>query len=179
MSRLIPLVSFLVAVGAFTVFCFYLRSQFRIARVYPLYAVRDQLVFLAASGKLKEDDFLFNEFYETINWLIPIGKKPTLKRLIKKMIELREMGVDLAKDEEVLRIKRALEEVKDVEVKEAVVMYYVTVMNLLTANSLALLIAEKFGEKWGEYMPRFTNEQKRAWSVFSQYHKARSAFGYC
>jgi hypothetical protein len=47
-----------------------LKKDEAVVKKYRLYQIRDDFVGLVAEGKLSEDDFLFQTFYQAINRLI-------------------------------------------------------------------------------------------------------------
>ena len=49
---------------------------------YKLYAVRDNLIYLVATNKLKEDDFVFQRFYKAVNYFIDANDKINLHHFV-------------------------------------------------------------------------------------------------
>jgi hypothetical protein len=54
------------------------RNQAAITRKYRYFAIRDELIYLVASDHMSEDDFVFQQFYNAVNFLITNYKTLTL-----------------------------------------------------------------------------------------------------
>jgi hypothetical protein len=142
------------------------------AHVYPLYAIRDKLIYLVASEKLHEEDFLFQEFYKAVNIIIPNSKKLTLQVLVRSIEEARQKGHDPAVSEKVSQIQKALEGV-DGEVRNVIAQFYNAVLMLFIYNSLTLRFFAKVLSGWkGISPPTPTRFRKEAWNFYVDYRQA-------
>jgi hypothetical protein len=146
-----------------------IRKNLQMAHVYPLYAIRDKLIYLVASGKLQEGDFLFQEFYKAVNIVIPNSRRLTFNVLVRSIEEARQKGHDPAVSQKVIRIQKELEKVDD-EVRSVVAEFYQSVMLLFVYNSIALRLLSKLFSS-----PLVTTRFRReAWSFYSDYRQAHT-----
>jgi len=104
---------------------------------YRFFAVRDNLIYLVADGKLKETDFLFKEFYRFSNQIVNVAHKITFKHLISGLKE------DLTKDEYVQRIRTEIEK-SDPEVGKVIGKFSQAVILAIHYNSLLFKIIVGF-----------------------------------
>ena len=153
---------------------FWGHRQLQTVRTYPLYEVRDKLINLVASGKLKEDDPIFKEFYKSINIIIGNSKKFTLYRLVLALEYAREKGLDPAEEEKLEQITELILKTDDEEIRDAFLSFYESVFNLILKNSPVLRLA------WWlkltlHSIPVVTKRHKTTVNVFSRYNNARSA----
>jgi len=161
-------------VGLFVFFWLYIfRPHIRMSYVYPLYAVRDKLIYLVAAGKLQEESFLFQEFYKAVNMIIPESHELTLRLFVDAMREAREKGHDPAVEKRFVQIKEALEKLNDREIDEAVRSFFEAVMHVLVSNSIILRIFRWLN--WPARPPRLTSFQKRTWNILNDYRNAASS----
>lgn|SRR5574337_245323 len=148
------------------------RRHLQMARAYPLYAIRDKLIYLVASEKLHEEDFLFQEFYKAINIIIPNSKNLTLQVLVRSIEEARQKGHDPAVTEKVNQIQKALEGVDD-DVRNVIIQFYSAVLMLFIRNSLIFRFFAKILSWWkGVPPPTPTQFRKEAWSFYVDYRHA-------
>src|SRR5207244_6657296 len=92
-------------------------------RKYRLYRVRDDLVYLVASGKLREDDFVFQTFYRAANHFVRATDTINLKTVVNALLEARRRGIDPAVEDQWTRIARELKSI-DKEVAMTVMGFY-------------------------------------------------------
>ena len=149
------------------------RRHTKMANVYPLYEVRDKLVWLVASGQLKEGDFLFQEFYKAANIIIPASHMLNLKTLLKAIQEARDKDRDPATEKKVKRIKQEISLVNNPEVKDVIYSFYDSIIGIIIKSSSILSLVSKF-LKWNQKItpPTITTFQKSAWKTFSDYNNA-------
>lgn len=145
------------------------RKHKRMTYAYPLYAVRDKLVWLVASGKLQESDFLFQFFYKSVNIFIQNKDFFTLQRLINVIEDVRSKGYDPSQEQDLKKIQRELA-TADQEVKDAVNSFYKAVLYLFVLNSPLL---SRYGllEKYVAW----TSSQKTARVIRGEYQNASQA----
>ena len=120
-----------------------MRKHASTAQRYKFYRVRDDLVYLVATEKLKEDDLIFRTFYEAANYYIGAIDTLTLSRFVTAMVEARKKGLDPADKKKVEEILTALHS-KDKEVVDAVTVFFRAVISILVENSLMLRVFLKF-----------------------------------
>src|SRR5437899_2928336 len=84
-----------------------LRKDAARVQKYRLFKVRDALIYLVASGKLKEEDFIFEEFYRASNYFVRATDVINLKTLVGALLEARSKGIDPAVEEASKRVHRA------------------------------------------------------------------------
>lgn len=70
---------------------------------YKLYAVRDNLIYLVATNKLKEDDFVFQRFYKAVNYFIDANDKINLHHFVSAAEKARRKGIDPAEEKKLQR----------------------------------------------------------------------------
>lgn len=118
------------------------RHHIQEANKYPLYAARDQFIYLVASGKVKEDDFIFREFYQVCCDMIRRGHKYDVRHVIRWM--LRNPDKDPSHNEFLEKIERHVKE-SSPEMQGAVYKFYSSMLvmfyyNLKIANPSGRLI---------------------------------------
>jgi hypothetical protein len=154
---------------------FSIRREKAIAQKYPLYKVRDDLVYLVAEDKLSEDEELFQLFYGFTNHLIKTTKKTlSLKTILQGIATAEENPA------EEQRLQRVLEELKskDVEVVQAVDSLFTAIKKILVENSLTLRIAYRLQQVWSSaaesLRPLFDylSPQAEAYKTYRQYSRA-------
>ena len=135
---LLFLVAVVLAVG---VICAHVALRMDAGRVqkYRLYRVRDEFIYLVASGKLREDEFLFQEFYKSINHFISYTDSITFGTFVRAIQSARQNGLDPATDEKVLRLRKELR-LKDQAVNDVVGGFFKAMLDILVENSLLLRI---------------------------------------
>ena len=149
---------------------------------YKLYKVRDDLIYLVATGKLQESDFVFESFYRAVNHFIKAAKDINLAVFVAAVQEARQKGLDPAEENKWKEIRKALES-KDAEVRSAVIAFYHAVLEILVENSFLLRIMVRFkpvGEqlaKFGGWIRRIgiRQTQRRAYRYYRDYARAAGA----
>ena len=111
---------------------------------YKFFAIRDELIRLVATGKLKEDEFLFAFFYQTINGIITHTHLVNLTTLVRSQLELAESPV---RKQLVERMISEIEK-KDAEIKKVVDNFYYAMAITLHKNSLLLQILVALWPVW-------------------------------
>jgi len=114
-----------------------LRRDWAKVQKYQLYKVRDDFVCLVANDLLREDDFIFRNFYEATNYYINRTNRITLSTFIAAVVEAESKGLDLATKEKIDRIHESLRS-KDEQVAQAVGEFYDAIKRILLQNSPAL-----------------------------------------
>lgn len=109
---------------------------------YKLFQVRDNLIYLVASGKLSEDDFVFQRFYKAINYFIEVSDHLNLGNLVAALEDARKKGLDPAEEKTRHAIRNELKK-KGPEVNEVANSFYVTVLQILIENSFLLSLIMK------------------------------------
>jgi cbb3-type cytochrome oxidase subunit 3 len=104
---------------------------------YMFFKVRDDLIMLVAQGHLREDEFLFKEFYNAVNRFVNSTEHFTLKNIIRGLSRLDE---EKKLGSEGSFAKRVEEELKGKHpcVKHVVSEFYDTIFKVLYRNSLVL-----------------------------------------
>jgi len=132
----------IIAVAIAVAYSMYIKTL-RIRSSFNLYRVRDQFVYLVASGVLEEDDPVFKYYYERINLLLKLSPNvgvddilQTLMQQYKKSPEKFNEYVSKAKS----KADRLSEEpsFQNVEVKAAVVAYFQAIKLLVLCHSSVL-----------------------------------------
>jgi len=179
MSTVVPLIVFVLQIVAIVCFWrFIARPHLRMTYVYPLFAVRDKLIYLLATGKLGEDDFLYQEIYKATNIIIQNSQELTLRRFVEAVVDAKNKGYDPS-DERLERIIRELERLDDRQVNDAIVSFYKAVIDIFIWNSIVLRLVTI---KWRMFnpdsgwlrFPKITSLQKTAWEIFNAYQRAWS-----
>jgi len=111
-----------------------LRGQFMRVRKYPLFKVRDDLVYLVATDKLRESDFIFRSFDKAVTYWIQDAEDIHLRSLL----EARLKGLDPAEQARFEKIIKALE-TRDPEVRMVVHEFYTSMLRILRQNSRVTL----------------------------------------
>lgn len=110
------------------------RREHRKAGRYKLFAARDRLVWLVASGALSEDDRAFRFLYEGVNRLIPAAKPLSLRAAVT-MLKHSQLV-----DQEQVGLIRCMAEHKDKEVRETVAELFDAIIDIFLVRSLFVQI---------------------------------------
>ena len=111
---------------------------------FRLYALRDKLVYLVASEKIYEKDFLFRVFYGALNSSIAEIHTVTIASLIKASIEAKT-AIQKESSEKLLReVEKAAP-----EVKEFTDDMFATLREIMIANSPLLVFLLRTHHKFG------------------------------
>jgi len=102
---------------------------------YAMYAVRDQLILLVATGKLSEDSVLFQHYYKRSNDILRLTEKMHLEGLYQALISTQLSEGRVAEHRERLRKVHDILNKADPEVKEVVQSYYSAIIELMMVNS--------------------------------------------
>lgn len=113
------------------------RKGMQDANRYRLFKLRDDLIYLVAKGTIKEDDFIFQTFYDMTNTYIQHIHKFNLQEINKAMKKANEKGHLKKSDEFTERIIKELDN-KDQEVKKVIQEFFSTMLDILVKNSLTL-----------------------------------------
>lgn len=111
---------------------------------YKFFAIRDELIRLVAAGKLKEDEFLFVFFYQTINGIIAHTHLVNLTTLVRSHVEVAKSPV---RKKLVARMISEIDK-KDADVKKVVDNFYYAMLITLHKNSLPLQILVALVPVW-------------------------------
>ncbi|MFH0771056.1 MAG: hypothetical protein V1933_00315 [Candidatus Omnitrophota bacterium] len=150
---------------------------------YKLFKIRDKLIYLVATEKLKEEEFLFKYFYDTTNYLVNQTEKFTLKTLVKAIREYDKEHALLA-EKTLIRIKEELLR-KNKEVDEAVDCFFSTLLEIFIENSILLRFITKNNvfKQVGRFLYRLyrivSNTktvifEKQAWDEYKNLQDART-----
>jgi len=122
-----------------------MRVHINKAQAYRLFAVRDQLIYLVATGKLREQDVVFQIFYKAINYFVNETKNVTFRSFIDSMEAGRRKGLDPATEKNRAKLWRALRSA-DPEVRAAVEQFADAMTLIMVENSalLRFLVAYKW-----------------------------------
>lgn len=134
-----------VLAAAFAVaYVFYMRTL-RLQAKYRLYKVRDDFVYLVASGQIEEDSRVFGHYYARINALLKaapsIGIDDILQRIFhdfKTPEQYEQMMVQASRQAEQLFKDPVF---KNSDVKDAVSEYYQAVRLMILAHSSYVRLA--------------------------------------
>jgi len=118
--------------GIFVVFPYYKRAKQDQNR-YRFYAFRDDLIYLVGKGSLKEQDFLFQEFYQMVNRVVNKTDRLTFKNLILAI------GSDLKDEKKLEKIRTELRKAP-ADVREAIYNYSTAIILAFHCNSLIFKI---------------------------------------
>lgn len=140
----IALLTFLIIAG-FTLYVFLVpyRKEGKIVQTYKLYKVRDELIFLVAQEKLKEQDLLFQKFYSAINFFIQHSNHITLTSLVSAFRDARKKKLDPAESENWEKIHESLQR-QDEEVVRVVYEFYQALFSILEENSFLLRLISRY-----------------------------------
>lgn len=137
----------LLAIFCFSLILFVYTKVYRKGRQddnrYKLYKIRDDLIYLIAKGSISENDFIYQTFYEMTNTYINQIHKFNLRQINKAMQEAKEKGYLKEIQEFTQKIISELN-TKDSEVKHVVIQFFVTMLEILRRNSLALRILIRY-----------------------------------
>jgi hypothetical protein len=114
-----------------------LRRDWAKVQKYRLYKVRDELIMLVAKGLVREDEFIFENFYRATSFYIKKTNTITLSTFIAAVMDAEKTGLDLATRERVKRVHEALKS-KDPRVGRAISEFYQTILEILLENSPTL-----------------------------------------
>lgn len=113
---------------------------------YHLYAVRDKLIYLVASGQLSEDHFLFQVFYGVTNRSIREVKELSLISFMRASVAAKS---DLQKQAN----EKLLDEIEKAPVatKAVIKEFFAAMMGIAIANNWILVLIVKLaahGNRW-------------------------------
>lgn len=125
-------------IGVLTIFIFVFVKALKIRREkqkFKLFAVRDKLLFLVATGKLSQDDRIFKVFYKAINSSINEIKGINPFSFIRASLTAKS-AVELEAN------KKLLQEIneREREVKEVIGEFFHTYMEIMVSNSIVLAV---------------------------------------
>jgi hypothetical protein len=100
---------------------------------FKLYAIRDKIIYLAATGELSQDGMIFKVFYSAVNASISEASKLTVASLIHASMKAKD-AVEGAKRE---RLMEAIQR-SSPGTREAVEEFVTTMMDIVYSNSLTL-----------------------------------------
>lgn len=146
---------------------------------YKLYAVRDNLIYLVATNKLKEDDFVFQRFYKAVNYFIDANDKINLHHFVSAAEKARRKGIDPAEEKNFREIHSALKTMGP-EVNEVANQFYSAMLEILIENSFLLRVVMKCSSLSAvvkilanSIAPRHTN--RAALQFYDDYSRAAAA----
>jgi hypothetical protein len=118
------------------------RSTLRKKACFEMYAIRDDLVYLVASGQLSEDNHVFQHYYTRANALLAsapdIGIDNLLEAIFTQRTSRRDFVEFLARAES--KAQRLFQDVafENPQVRCTVANYYSGVRNMILAHSSSL-----------------------------------------
>jgi hypothetical protein len=146
---------------------------------YKLYAVRDRLIYLVATGMIQEDDHVFQRFYKAVNCYIEGTERINLVNFVAAAERARSKGIDPAEERNFRDLQIALRK-KSPEVNEVANSFYFTILAILMENSLLLRVIWKCSsaatvlKSLAQILDR-RETSKSAFRVFNDYSKAVAA----
>jgi hypothetical protein len=117
-----------------------LRRQAALTRKYRYFKLRDDLIYLVASEQIHEEDFVFQQFYKVVNFLINHSKTLDLTSFLEALREASEKGLDPTEDKILKRLREELPK-KNLATQKVVLAFFDTVIGTLLENSLLLRVA--------------------------------------
>lgn len=146
---------------------------------YKLYKVRDQLIYLVATGKIREQDLIFTRFYKAVNCFIQEADRINHGNFVAAAAHARRKGIDPAEERNFQEICVALRKTGP-EVNEVANAFYLTILEILIENSVLLRAIMKCSSITTVVKflvvtldPRPTS--KSAFSLYDDYSRAVSA----
>lgn len=146
---------------------------------YKLYRVRDNLIYLVATNKLRDDDLVFNRLYKAVNYYINANDQITLRNFIEAAEKARTKGIDPAEEKNFNEIHLALR-TRGAEVNDVANQYYSAMLDILIENSFLLRMLMKCSSSStvirllaSFVYPRRTN--KTAMQFYNDYTRAVAA----
>ena len=151
------------------------RESSRIQK-YKLYRMRDEFIYLVASGKFKSTDSVFKLFYETTNFLIGATDRINLRSFVAAIDGAREKGLDPGYETQWRRVHAELQ-TKDKDVIKAANEFYQSVMSILLENSFLLRIIIQWEIVRMAFvafarLTRYRPPSRRAYWLYQDYDKA-------
>ena len=131
------------------------RNKFR------LFAVRDQFIFLVAEGKLAEDGWLFQTFYNSINAIVSEQHRFTFRQLLKVM---RSEANNAQSKDFVAELSKRLDGYSYPEPRRAVGAFYMAMFEIVIENSLTLRLARRLGNIGHHLVKAWQN----VWDIVSE-----------
>lgn len=113
------------------------RREKRKHRRFKLFKVRDDWVYLVATGKLQRDDPLFLWFYEVINFFIRHTDPASLMNVVSALYEAQRQQLDPAEQHRLAQIKEQLRQ-QPPEVAHVIQDFYQTIFDILLQSSFLL-----------------------------------------
>lgn len=98
------------------------------------FKVRDDLVMLVAEGYLKEDEFLFQEYYKMTNLIINNTHRFTFKRIVESLVAVNR---NMEKDTAFERAEKELK-TKNQKVQNVILEFYEAMLKVLYRNSFII-----------------------------------------
>lgn len=102
---------------------------------YKIFAVRDNLILLVASGKLDEDSLLFRHYYKRTNDILRLTEKMHFEGLYQALASTKLSKQRITDHKErITSIEKIIND-SDAQVKEAITAYYEAVIELMMVNT--------------------------------------------
>ncbi len=102
---------------------------------YSIFAVRDHLVLLVASGKLDDDSLLFRYYYKRTNDILRLTEKMHFEGLYQAILSTKLSKQRIADHKErMVSIQKIIHD-SDPQVKDAIEAYYDAVIDLMMVNT--------------------------------------------
>lgn len=120
---------------------------------FKLYALRDDLLYLVASGKLAEHDHLFRVFYGALTSSIGEIHKLTVASLINASIEAKNALQKEGFDKFVHEVESATP-----EVREFVNKMFLVMRGIMVANSPLLVFLLRVRSNFGKFASRLKHQ---------------------
>jgi hypothetical protein len=126
---------------------------------FRLYAIRDQLLYLAASGQLPQTSLVFTVFYRAVNGSIAEINKVTVGALIRASVRAKT-ELEMEKRERLLSALQGAPE----EARAVVDQFASAMMDIMYQNSLVLVLfiaSVRFASKLTNYIKKFVTSPKQ------------------
>lgn len=145
-------------------------------RKYKLFAVRDNLIYLAASGKLPETSMVFKVFYRAMNTYINELEGLTLVSFLRASIAVR---TELEKEDH----QRLVDSLRrtDVEVQAVIDEFFHVLMETLRYNSPMLslvLVTAKHCHRLFSFLRRSLSVSAPVYDTYRYYESIHGRMGF-
>jgi hypothetical protein len=174
---------FILAISLWCAFRALKRDSWAVQK-YKLFKVRDELIYLVATGKLPEDDLIFNRFYKASTFFIEHSNEINLVNWIAAAEQARKKGLDPAERANYNEIQKRLKHASP-EVKKAANDFYEAFLLILVENSLVLRLISRFNSMAAAFkfvasimapLPsRTAQTRKAALEFYCDYRRAAAA----
>ncbi|MDY6993016.1 MAG: hypothetical protein SVR94_10505, partial [Pseudomonadota bacterium] len=122
------------AIALFVFYRLYIKAL-RLRSSYELYQVRDELIYLVASGIINEDDKVFQFYYEKINGMLAMAPDVGLHNALEILFNHKDIRKALKENERKTREVLREESMSIPEVREVITKYYCSVRMMILSHS--------------------------------------------